>query len=160
MAKVNCIKAIASWQDILGIDNVLSSTEVCRAYESNASGLERSIPVVLMPASTKEVQALVQTANRYGTPLYPISTGKNWGLGSRLPIQDQCAVVELSRMNRIIEVNEEESLRVPIRWLVHSSLPILKLIKRRCIKEAWNKPCTKKEGKLHYLSSHDASNWT
>ena len=65
-----------------------------------------------MPASTKEVQALVQTANRYGTPLYPISTGKNWGLGSRLPIQDQCAVVELSRMNRIIEVNEEEQYAV------------------------------------------------
>ncbi|MFK7908362.1 MAG: FAD-dependent oxidoreductase, partial [Chitinophagales bacterium] len=33
-------------------------------------------------------------------------TGKNWGLGSKLPVEDGALVVCLVRMNKIIEVNE------------------------------------------------------
>ncbi len=99
--------AIEAWTSTLGEDNVLTSGASREAYERNVSGLERAIPAILRPSSTEEVQAIVQAANRFNTPLYPISTGGNWGFGSRLPAADGCAVVDLGRMNRIIEVNAE-----------------------------------------------------
>ena len=58
------------------------------------------------PASTEEVQSIVRTANRYKIPLYPISTGKNLGYGGSAPAFSGSVVVDLKRMNRIIEVNE------------------------------------------------------
>ncbi len=92
---------------MLGSPHVLVDDAQRAAYERNASGLERTIPVILRPGSTEEVVAVVKEANRFQTPLYPISTGKNWGFGSRLPSSDDCAVLDLGRMNRIIEVNAE-----------------------------------------------------
>ena len=35
--------------------------------------------------TTEEVQEIVRIANRYGIPLYPISTGKNLGYGGSAP---------------------------------------------------------------------------
>src|SRR5258708_4909082 len=53
-----------------------------------------------------EVLQIVSLANAHQIPLYPFSTGKNWGLGSKLPVVDGCVLVDLSRMDRIVEVNE------------------------------------------------------
>ncbi len=105
MKKTNWTKAIKVWREILGESHVLTGADRCGDYERNVSGVKRSIPVVLRPSTTDEVQAVVREANRFNAPLYPISTGKNWGFGSRLPCADDCAVVDLGRMNRIIEVN-------------------------------------------------------
>ena len=97
--------AVAEWRAVLGVENVRDDAATLTAYQNNVGGLQRAIPVVLLPASTAEVQAVVQIANRHRVPLYPISRGRNWGLGSRLPGRDGVAVVDLSRMNRIREVN-------------------------------------------------------
>jgi len=48
---------------------------------------------------------LIKLANEYKTALYPISTGKNWGYGSKLPVKDGAVVVDLSKMNKILEIN-------------------------------------------------------
>ena len=105
MKKVDWVGAIDAWTGILGNAYVLTDPTDRAAYERNVSGLERAIPVILRPSSTEEVQAIVKAANQFHTPLYPISTGKNWGFGSRLPSRSECAVLDLGRMNRIIEVN-------------------------------------------------------
>src|SRR5216684_4023250 len=39
-------------------------------------------------------------------PLYPISTGKNLGYGGSAPAYSGSVVVDLKRMNRVIEVDE------------------------------------------------------
>ena len=43
----------------------------------------------------------------FGVPVYPISSGKNWGYGSRVPAADGCILLDLGRMNRIVDFNEE-----------------------------------------------------
>jgi len=53
------------------------------------------------------VQECLRIANRYGIPVYPISSGKNWGYGSRVPAGDQCVLLDLSRMNRIADFSED-----------------------------------------------------
>jgi hypothetical protein len=67
---------------------------------------ERIASAAVAPASTEEVQAIVRIANRYRIPLYPISTGKNLGYGGSAPAYSGSVVLDLKRMNRILEVNE------------------------------------------------------
>jgi len=97
--------AVGAWQAALGAEHVLAGGEPLAAYARNVSGLARAIPAVLRPGSTADVQQAVRIANQFRVPLHPISCGRNWGLGSRLPVRDGVVVLDLSRMNRIREVN-------------------------------------------------------
>src|SRR6187549_665968 len=77
-----------------------------RLYRRNVTALSRDIPFVLRPRTEAEVGRIVAFANQYQAPLYPISTGKNWGLGSKLPVLDGSVVLDLSLLNEIAHVSE------------------------------------------------------
>ena len=55
------------------------------------------------------MQACFVEANRWRAPLYPTSRGRSWGFGSRVAVRDGSVLLDLGRMNRIVEVNEELS---------------------------------------------------
>ena len=78
----------------------------------NVTGVRRDVIALVRPATTADVVALVQAANRHRIPLYPFSRGCNWGLGSRLPVRDGACLVDLSRLNRIREVNARDRYAV------------------------------------------------
>lgn len=99
--------ALREWVQILGAEFVITSREDLRDAGTATFASERVIPAILRPGSREEVQACVRIANRHGIALYPISSGKNWGYGSRVPAADHCALLDLSRMNRIVDFNEE-----------------------------------------------------
>ncbi|MEM5797161.1 MAG: FAD-binding oxidoreductase [Candidatus Aenigmatarchaeota archaeon] len=100
--------AIKEWEDLLGRENVRTDRSTLEHYVKNVSGLQYDIPpAIIFPGSTEEVQGVVKIANKCKTPLYPISSGRNWGLGSRLPVRGGCAIVDLSRMRGIREINEK-----------------------------------------------------
>ena len=68
---------------------------------------------VVYPSSTAQVQAMVRLANQYKTPLYPVSTGHNIGLGSRSAPREGQVVVDLGfKMNRILEIDEKLAFAV------------------------------------------------
>ena len=69
-------------------------------------GGQRQEQAVLRPGTREEVQTCVRVANRARVPLYPISSGRNWGYGSRAPVSD-AVLLDLSRLNRIREFNEQ-----------------------------------------------------
>jgi 4-cresol dehydrogenase (hydroxylating) len=104
--------ALAAWAAALGPEHVLAGSAALSAYLRNASGLERSVPAALLPASAEQVVEVVRIAGRCRTPLYPISRGCNWGLGSRLPVRDGTAILDLRRMDRIREINAEHGYAV------------------------------------------------
>src|SRR5581483_5783961 len=58
------------------------------------------------PASTEQVQAIVRAANQYSVPLWPVSCGKNFAYGGAAPRMAGTVVLDLKRMNRILEVSE------------------------------------------------------
>ena len=101
----NFTLALREWRATVREVNARDDQTTLAAYANNVGGLTRTIPAVLLPASTEEVQAVVRIANHYHVPIHPISRGHNWGLGSRVPVRDGAVVVDLSRMNRIREVN-------------------------------------------------------
>jgi 4-cresol dehydrogenase (hydroxylating) flavoprotein subunit len=59
------------------------------------------------PASVEEIQAILKVANKYKLPLWPVSTGKNMGYGCATPASTGQMVLDLKRMNRILEIDAE-----------------------------------------------------
>ncbi len=101
--------ALEEWSRILPPDAVLTGASLAR-YRENCLGLERDIPAALQPCSETEVAGIVRIANSCQVPLYTISTGHNWGYGSALPVRDNCVILDLSRMNRILDMDAELGL--------------------------------------------------
>lgn len=93
-------EATARWR------SVVAHTEDGTAARAELSeSEERRVPAILHPATLREVQDIVIEAHASGTPLYPVSTGMNWGLGSRRPVRDDCVLVDLSRLDHIRELD-------------------------------------------------------
>ena len=51
----------------------------------------------------------MKIANEYRVPLYPISTGRNLGYGGAAPALSGSVVLDLKRMNKILEVDERNA---------------------------------------------------
>lgn len=86
---------------VVGDQHIVSGFEIMESFEASVSAEERRIDGVIYPATHDQVRQLVLLANEFSVPLYPISTGKNWGIGSKLPAVDHCVVLDLSRMHGI-----------------------------------------------------------
>jgi (+)-pinoresinol hydroxylase len=104
--------AIAAFAAVVGNDWIFTSDDDLDLYKDSYSPLkgqpdERVASAAVAPKSADEVQAIVKIANRYGIPLYPISTGKNLGYGGAAPNYSGSVVLDLKRMNRIIEVDAD-----------------------------------------------------
>ena len=98
----------------LGAGSVNCSEETIRRYgENTMAGGDKRPAGVVYPSSTAQVQAIVRLANTYKTPLYPVSTGQNIGLGSRSAPREGQVVVDLGfKMNRILEFDERLAFAV------------------------------------------------
>jgi 4-cresol dehydrogenase (hydroxylating) len=61
----------------------------------------------LRPRSQEQLDELLSFCRRHQAPVYTYSGGLNWGLGSRLPVQPGCFLLDLGSLNRILEINTE-----------------------------------------------------
>jgi (+)-pinoresinol hydroxylase len=106
--------AVAEFERAVGKDWVFTSDADVDLYRDAYSPYwgepeEKIASAAVAPASVEEVQAVVRIANRYKIPLYPISTGKNLGYGGSAPVHSGSVVLDLKRMNRVLEVNEKQA---------------------------------------------------
>jgi len=62
--------------------------------------------MVVMPESVQQLQQIVRIANKDRVPLVPFVTGQNIG-GLTIPQVDDAVTVDLKRMNKIVEVDDE-----------------------------------------------------
>lgn len=91
----------------VGREHVLASeADVARAGTATFA-TSQSVVAVVRPASRQEVQACVKVARKHGATLYPVSRGKNWGLGSRVPPQGGAVLLDLGRLDRILAFDED-----------------------------------------------------
>jgi len=100
-------KAIEDWSNYLGEENVDTQNESVVDAETATFKTVQKIPAIIYPKSKSQVQHCVRIAARYKISIYPISQGKNWGLGSRVPVQDNCVLFDLSRMTQIVDYDDE-----------------------------------------------------
>jgi 4-cresol dehydrogenase (hydroxylating) len=106
--------AISAFKAAVGAKWVFTSDEDVGLYRDAYSQVwdepeERLASAAVAPSRVEEVQAVVRIANQYKIPIYPISTGRNLGYGGSAPALSGSVVLDLKRMNRIIEVNERHA---------------------------------------------------
>lgn len=70
---------------------------------------EKIASAAIAPQGVDEVQAVMKIANAYKIPIYPVSTGRNLGYGGSAPVLSGSVVLDLKRMNRILEVSEDNA---------------------------------------------------
>jgi 4-cresol dehydrogenase (hydroxylating) len=99
--------ALEAWREVLGPEHVIVDRSACAAAETATFATHHRIAAIIRPGSREHVQQCMRIANRFRTPMYPISTGKNWGYGSRVPTSDGCTLMELRRLNRIVDFDEQ-----------------------------------------------------
>ena len=75
---------------------------------SGASRRSASLPR-RWPANVEETQAIVRIANDTSIPIYPISTGKNLGYGGSAPALSGSVVLDLKRLNRVLDIDEQNA---------------------------------------------------
>ena len=92
---------------VVGDAHVADDGPTLARYARSTAGTGTAPLAVVRPGSRAEVVALVDLARRYRTPLYPVSTGKNWGYGDACAVTDGQLIVELARMNRIVQVDPQ-----------------------------------------------------
>lgn len=91
-------------RQIVGPDGVLTAANDLRVYECDGYTIEKNQPdVVVFPTSTEQVSAVVKHCRAFGIPFVPRGAGTSLA-GGCLPVGGG-AVICLSRMKRILEVN-------------------------------------------------------
>lgn len=99
-------RALAGWCAGLGADAVWSDADALDGYQLNTSEFSpREVVAVLVPSSVDDVREIIAVARSAAVAVHPLSTGRNWGFGSALPVRGPVALVDLRRMNQILEID-------------------------------------------------------
>jgi 4-cresol dehydrogenase (hydroxylating) len=101
------VQAFASWEQIISPPHVRRTPEDLAPYRAGTTATAIQILGALLPMSREPVVDVIRIARTYGVPLYPISTGRNWGYGDARPVRDGCVIVDLSHMNRIEAIDDD-----------------------------------------------------
>lgn len=103
--------ALDEFAKVVGPEWVLTSPQDLETYRDAYSPLKGEAEELVAsagvaPDTAEEVQAIMKIANKYGIPIYPVSTGKNLGYGGSAPRYSGSVVLDLKRMNRILQIDE------------------------------------------------------
>lgn len=138
------------FEDVVGAENICDDPAIMPSYYSN------DFSAVILPGNTAEVQAVVKLCNKHKLVFRPICTG--WS-GMFPP---NIILLDLRRMNRIIEINEKNMYAVVEPYVISAELQA-ELFKRGlnfCIKGAGTN-CTamlRGHGHLDQTTSGDDRN--
>jgi glycolate oxidase len=112
---------LAALRQIVGDEGLLVDRDELLVYECDGFTIEKSVPdVVVFPASTEQVVAIVRLCNQYNVPFVPRGAGTSLS-GGCLPVGGG-VMIALTRMRRIIEVNVRDRYAVVEPGLVNVHL--------------------------------------
>ncbi len=113
-------EVIRELSNVLEARYILHTSYDLMLYEYDAS-IDRSTPdIVVFPASTEDVAAIVKIASRHNVPVVPRGAGTGLS-GGAVPIYGGIVVV-FTRMNRILEIDYENQRAVVQPGLVNLHL--------------------------------------
>jgi len=107
MSQINQTAALREWAQVVGAPHVITAASTLKDAETGTFATRHKVPAIVRPGTRAELQECMRIACRRQIPVYPISSGKNWGYGSRVPASDGCVLLDLGRMNRIVDFNED-----------------------------------------------------
>ena len=103
--------AVKEMRAVVGNDWVHTDRETdLQAYVDPMSAVPRGhrMPsAAVSAASVEEIRAVLKVANKYRLPLWTYGNGKNFAYGGPAPKHAGYVVLDLKRMNRILDVDED-----------------------------------------------------
>jgi 4-cresol dehydrogenase (hydroxylating) len=102
--------AVAEFEGVVGKGSVLVTAEQLAPYIKTMLPVpdsEHTPSAALLATTVEQIQKIVAICNRFQVPIWTISTGKNLGYGSAAPAERGQVVLDLKRMNRILEVDPD-----------------------------------------------------
>ena len=106
-------------ENIVGTKYVSDSEPICYSYSMNCDFTLQGIPdIVVKPGSSEEISEILKVANKYGTKIIPRGNGADLTGGAK-PIGDGGIVLDVTRMNKILDIDEENrivTVEVGISW--------------------------------------------
>jgi len=104
--------ALQQFAGVVGSQWVVTSDEDVATYKDAYSPFwgepdERLVTAAVAPDSVEHIQKILAIANYFSIPLYTVSTGRNLAYGGSAPAYSGSVVLDLKRMNRVLEVSEE-----------------------------------------------------
>lgn len=101
------VALLAELRTAVGEAHVLTGADELERHSRCTLPWSSRCAAVVLPGSAEEVARVLAIASRHRVPVWPYSTGRNWGYGTTLAPDSGAIVLLLTRMNRILEVNEE-----------------------------------------------------
>ncbi len=106
-------------ENIVGTKYVSDSEPVCYSYSMNCDFTLQGIPdIVVKPNTPEEISGILRVANKYGIKIVPRGNGADLTGGAK-PIGDGGIVLDVTRMNKILDIDEENrivTVEVGISW--------------------------------------------
>lgn len=103
-------QAIREWSAVLVPSNGQQKKLIIPDNLQSCIARNRQVPVILYPETQQEVIDCLKIAAQYDISVYPVSTGNNWGYGACLPVKDNCALINLAKMNQIVAFNPDTGI--------------------------------------------------
>lgn len=110
---------VKALKEIVGKEYVASDKETCYVYSQDCSIEKGVIPdIVIRPKTTEEVSEVLKLANEQKLGIYPRGAAASLVLMG-VPLREDSIVMDLTRMNRIVELDEESmsvTVETGITW--------------------------------------------
>jgi FAD/FMN-containing dehydrogenase len=129
VARADVNQAVKAFVAALGSDAVITDPDGLREFRDPYSFRESDefdASVVVLPTTVEQIQAIVRIANEHRLPLWTFSQGRNNTYGGPAPRVRGAALVNLRKMNRILEIEADLAYAVVepgVRWFdLHDAL--------------------------------------
>jgi 4-cresol dehydrogenase (hydroxylating) len=97
---------IAGFAQIVGGSHVDGTQPALNRAAQATFATSNRPSAIVSPADAGELRECLRLASRMGRAVYPISCGRNWGYGSRVPFVDEAVILSLHRMDRILDFDD------------------------------------------------------
>lgn len=96
-------------KQIKGVAINTDELDINRANK-NIGEFKRTILGIIEVKNKESLTEIVGAANEFKVSLHPYSQGCNWGYGSKLPSSNNCVLLDLSFLKKIIDIDEEHGI--------------------------------------------------
>jgi len=94
---------------ICGAKNVSKSTKILKSYSKDLSFFPGKLPIyVVWPKTQKQIEKIIKLANTLNFSIVPVSSisGARHH-GDTLPHKDNCVILDLSKMNKVVNIDKK-----------------------------------------------------